>query len=102
MCPLAPHHSRAFRYGDLESFAKHSAAKQSRKESRAASGNTEKAGGDETGDDGAVVSDDPFCSRMLEGETAPLRERIAELEAENAMLKRQLELVSEPLIHEDL
>jgi hypothetical protein len=105
------------RYGDLESFAKQSGAKQKRKEDRGAKRSSEHdssrgggvgvggdGGGDESGDNGGGGGggDDPFCSRMLEAETAPLRERIAELEYQNTELQRQLDLVAEPLIHEDL
>eukprot|EP00038_Savillea_parva_P002664 m.116327 g.116327 ORF g.116327 m.116327 type:complete len:514 (+) comp10914_c0_seq2:331-1872(+) len=103
-------------YGDMEAIAQRYAEKAKTKNRRAAAkrkraaaasageGGGAGGGGGDGGVDGDAGdgNDDPFCTRMLEVETGPLQDRIAELEAENTRLRRQLELVAEPLIHDDL
>jgi hypothetical protein len=102
-------------HGDMESVAQHYAKRAKAKERRAAkkqqgsstangesNGGGGGGGGGNTDGEGDTVEDDPFCTRMLEVETVPLQDKIEELESENAELRRQLALVSEPLIREDL
>eukprot|EP00037_Helgoeca_nana_P014060 m.130258 g.130258 ORF g.130258 m.130258 type:complete len:492 (-) comp22370_c0_seq1:209-1684(-) len=102
-------------HGDMESVAQHYAKRAQAKERRAAkkqqgsstangesNGGGSGGGGGNTDGEGDTVEDDPFCTRMLEVETVPLQDKIEELESENAELRRQLALVSEPLIREDL
>lgn len=91
-------------YGDMENVAQHYAKKAQAEERRKKKKKMREAEKQESADasSNGSTEDDPFCTRMIEVETGALKEKLEELEAENAELRRQLDLVGKPLIHEDL